>query len=210
MTQTIDALNWRYATKAYDTSKKLSDDQVNNLIESVRLTPSSFGLPVYKVIHVRDVETREKLKAAAWGQTQLTDASELVVFAVKTNLNETDVDEFINEVSKVRNIPVEALAEYAGLIKGSLTGRDEEGKTNWATKQAYIGLGVLLAATALERIDSSPMEGFDSAQFDEILGLKELNLKSVVICALGYRSETDTYANLAKVRVSKESLVVEK
>lgn len=210
MTQIIDALNWRYATKAYDTSKKLSDDQVNNLIESIRLTPSSFGLPVYKVIHVKDDETREKLKAVAWGQTQITDASELIVFAVKTNLGETDVDEFMNEVSKVRNIPVEGLVDYAGMIKGSLAGRDEEAKINWATKQAYIGLGVLLSAAALDHIDSSPMEGFDSAQFDEILGLKELNLKSVVICALGYRSENDTYAGLAKVRVNKEILVVEK
>lgn len=210
MTQTINALNWRYATKAYDTSKKLSDDQVNTLIEAVRLAPSSFGLPVYKLIYVKDTETREKLKAAAWGQTQLTDASDLFIFAAKTNLSEVDVTEYMNEVSKVRNIPVESLAEYAGMINGSLDGRDNDGKTNWATKQAYIGLGVLITAAALENMDASPMEGFDAKQFDEILGLKDLGLTAVVIAAVGYRSETDTYANLAKVRVSKENLVIEK
>lgn len=210
MTNIIDALHWRYATKAYDTTKKLSSDQVELLIESVRLAPSSFGLPTYKLIHVTDTETREKLKTAAWGQTQITDASEFLVFAAKTNLGDTDINEFINEVSKVRNVPVESLTGYVDMIKGSVGSRSSEENTVWATKQAYIGLGILLTAAAFERIDASPMEGFDSVQFDDILGLSKLNLKSVVVVALGYRSENDTYSSLAKVRQSKQSLVIEK
>ncbi len=210
MTNIIDALNWRYAAKAYDTTKKLSDDQVSTLIESIRLSPSSFGLPVYKVIHVKNPETREKLKAAAWGQTQVTDASEFLVFAAKTDIGEADVTEFIAEVSKVRNIPVEGLAEYAGMINGSISSRTAEENTIWAAKQAYIGLGIVLATAALEKIDASPMEGFDANQFDEILGLKELNLKSVVVVALGHRAENDTYATLPKVRMSLANLVIEK
>lgn len=210
MIQTINSLNWRYATKAYDLNKKLDPGQISDLIETVRLSPSSFGLQPYKLIEVKNPETREKLKAAAWGQTQITDASNLFVFAVPTNLSDTDVDVFINRTATTRNIPVENLAEYSTMIKGSINSRDEAEKINWVAKQAYIALGVLLTAAAEANIDASPMEGFDSAQFDEILGLKELNLKSVVICAVGYRSDEDTYANLAKVRVSKDDLVIER
>lgn len=210
MTQIIDALHWRYATKAYDASKKLTENQVNTLIEAVRLSPASFGLQAYKLIHVKDEETREKLKAAAWGQTQVTDASDLFVFAVATNLSDAHVDAFIAETAKTRNMPVEALAEYTGMIKGSINSRTEEGKVTWLAKQAYIALGVLLSAAATEHIDATPMEGFDSAQFDEILGLKEHNLTSVVIAAVGFRSAEDSYATLGKVRISKENLVIEK
>jgi nitroreductase len=210
MKNIIDALNWRYATKAYDTSKKLSEDQVNTLIESVRLTPSSYGLPVYKVIHVKDAETREKLKAVSWDQPQITDASDLFVFAVKTDINEASVDEFINMTATTKGVPVESLEGYAGMIKGTLNSLSEEHKEAWAARQAYIGLGVMLTAAALHEIDATPMEGFETAKFDEILGLKELNLKSVVVCATGYRAENDTYAGLAKVRVSKDELIVNK
>jgi len=210
MTQIINAMNWRYATKAYDTSKKLSDDQISVLIEAIRLTPSSYGLPVYKVIHVKNPETREKLKAVAWGQTQITDASDLFVFAVNTDLGDSSVDEYMSLIAETRNVPQDSLAGFSGMIKGTLNSLSTEHKEAWATRQAYIALGVLLATTALEEIDSTPMEGFDVNQFDEILGLKKLNLKSVVVCTVGYRSENDSYANLAKVRVSTENLVVEK
>ncbi len=129
MANIIDALHWRYATKAYDTTKKLDAAQIDMLIESVRLTPSSFGLPTYKLIHVTDTETREKLKAAAWGQTQITDASDFFVFAAKTNVGDADIHEFISEVSKVRNIPLESLAGYADMIKGSVGSRTPEENT---------------------------------------------------------------------------------
>jgi nitroreductase len=210
MTQIIDALNWRYATKAYDKSKKLSDDQVSMLIEAVRLTPSSYGLPVYKVIHVKDEETREKLKAVAWGQPQITDASDLFVFAVKSDLSDASVDEYAKLIAETRNIPTESLSEFMGMIKGTLNSLSPEHKEAWATRQAYIALGTLLVATAENNIDSTPMEGFDTNKFDEILGLKDLNLKSVVVCVAGYRSENDSYINLKKVRVDSSDLVVEK
>jgi nitroreductase len=210
MTNIINAMNWRYATKAYNATKKLSEEQVNTLIESVRLTPSSYGLPVYKVIHVKDAEVRAQLKAVAWGQPQITDASELFVFAVKTDLSDASVDEYIKLIAETRSVSVESLTEYAGMIKGTVNSLSPEHKEVWASRQAYIGLGVLLATAALEEIDSTPMEGFTTEKFDEILGLKELNLKSVVVCTAGYRSESDSYASLAKVRVLKESLIIEK
>ena len=210
MTNIIQAMNWRYATKAYDSNQKLNDTQISTLIEAIRLAPASFGLSTYKVIHVKDVEVREKLKAAAWGQTQLSDASDLLVFAVKTNLNESDVTEFIEEIAKVRNVPIESLSEYANMIKSTISSRSDEQNIVWASKQAYIGLGVLISAAALEEIDATPMEGFDVKQFDEILRLKELGLTTSVICAVGFRSEKDAYAALTKVRMSKDSLVIER
>ncbi len=210
MTNIIESLNWRYATKAYDSSKKLTQEQINNLLEVIRLSPSSYGLQPYKVIHVKTPEIREKLKAASWGQTQITDASDLFVFAVPTNLNDKDVDDFINLVATVRGAQAEQLKGYADMIKGSINGRDDAGRVSWAAKQAYIALGLLLEAAALEKIDATPMEGFDNAQYNEILGLNEQNLTSVVVAAVGYRSETDEYINLKKVRKDIKDLVIEK
>ncbi len=210
MINTLEALNWRYATKAYDSSKKLTEEQINNLLEVIRLSPSSYGLQPYKVIHVKTAEIREKLKAASWGQTQITDASDLLVFAVPTNLSDVDVDDFINLVAEVRGAQAEQLKGYADMIKGAVNGRDDAGKVSWAAKQAYIALGLLLETAALEKIDATPMEGFDSTQYNEILGLNEQNLTAVVVAALGYRSETDEYINLKKVRKDVKDLVIEK
>lgn len=210
MTQIIESLNWRYATKAYDTSKKLSDEQVSMLIEAVRLTPSSYGLPAYKVIHVKDAEIREKLKAVAWGQPQITDASDLFVFAIKTDLSDVSVDEYMKLIADTRGVATESLDGFSGMIKGTLNSLSQEHKEAWAARQAYIALGTLLTTTAENKIDSTPMEGFTTEKFDEILGLKELNLKSVVVCVVGYRSENDDYAGLKKVRISKDDLIIEK
>ncbi len=206
MTNITQALHWRYATKQFDTTKKLSDDTVNALKESIQMSPSSFGLQPYKILNVTNPEIREKLKAAAWGQTQLTDASHLFVFAVPADITDTDVDAFISLNMSVRGSTAEDLAGYSSMIKGSVNSRTSEQKQAWAAKQAYIALGFLLETAALLEVDATPMEGFDAGQFDEILGLKEKNLKSVVICALGYRSAEDTYANLPKVRASAETL----
>lgn len=208
MKNILDALHWRYATKAYDSTQKVSPEQLTQILEAVRLAPSSFGLQPYKIIHITNPELREKLKAASWGQTQITDASELFVFAVPTNLNDSHVDTFIERTAAARNMPVEQLAEYAGMIKGSINSRNESERIHWAAKQAYIALGLLLETAALEHVDATPMEGFDNAQYNEILGLTDMNLTAAVVATLGYRSKDDTYAGLAKVRVGMEELVV--
>ena len=203
------SLNWRYATKAFDSSKKLSNEQLDILLKSIELTPTSFGIQAYKVLVINNPEIREKLKAAAWGQTQLTDASHLFVFTVPTNLNDSHVDKFIETVSKVRNVPIESLVEYSGMIKGAVNSKTPEQKTEWLAKQAYISLGFLLETAALENIDVTPMEGFDPKQFDEILGLKEKNLTSIVVAAIGFRSESDEFQNYKKVRYTRDELIEE-
>lgn len=209
MTNITQALAWRYATKKFDATKKLTPDTVHILKESIRLAPSSYGLQPFAVIDVQSPEIREKLKAAAYGQTQVADASHFLIFAANTDVTEEHVDEFIRSHSTIRNVPVEALAGYAGMMKANVVARTTEQKVLWAEKQAYIALGFLLETAALLEVDAAPMEGFDAAQFDEILGLKEKGLTTAVICALGYRAEDDEYANQPKVRKSESEMFIQ-
>ena len=208
MDKTIEALGWRYATKKYDPAKKLSEGQLNDLLEAVRLAPSSYGLQSFRILVIEDAETRKKLREAAYGQPQFTDASNILVFAVRSDLGEKDVEEYISEVAKVRGMPLDQLKGYSDMIKGAVTGRDGEARTNWAARQAYIALGVLLTAAAVNSIDATPMEGFDPAAFDKILGLEDKGLKSVVTAALGFRDESDDYLKMKKVRLPKEKLFI--
>ena len=209
MKNTIEALNWRYATKQFDTSKKLSQEQLDMLLEAARLSPSSFGLQPWKFIVVTNPAIRAKLREAAWGQAQITDASALIVFAVKKNINATLVDEFIASVAKTRGLKPEDLKEYADSIKGSIASRTLEGAKEWASRQVYISLGVLLTTAAQAEIDACPMEGFDSKKFDEILGLDALGLESRVLATVGFRSPTDKTAAYKKSRFSKGEVIVE-
>ena len=210
MTNIINSLNWRYATKAYDKNKKLTVDQVNNLMESIRLSPSSYGLQAYKIIHVKNEELRSKLKEASWGQTQITDASELLVFTVPTNINENYIDDFIQKIADLRDISKDDLKGYSDMIKNTLNSLDTNSKIAWLSRQVYIALGFLLETAAIENIDATPMEGFDTQKYNEILELDKHNLTAVVVAALGYRSEDDDYASLKKFRRSKDELIIEK
>lgn len=204
----IEKLNWRYATKKFDHTKKLSTEQLNDLLSAVRLAPASAGLQSYKVIVVEDPAIREQLRAAAHGQAQITDASQLIILASETNLDETYVKNFIDFVAEKRQIARENLAGYEQMLVGNVTRLDEDQRLIWSNKQAYIALGVLLTAAAEMGIDACPMEGFNAAQFDEILGLKEKGLTTAVIAAIGFRAEDDNYSKLVKVRKPEEELFI--
>ncbi len=208
MSNIISALNWRYATKVYDSSKKLSDEQVNLLLDAVRLSPASFGLQSYKIINVVNPEIRQKLRAASYDQAPTTDASHLFVFVVPTKLSSLDVEKYIAQVTLIRSLPVESLKGYQDMINGSVSSRSDSENVQWMAKQAYIALGILHAAAALESIDTTPMEGFNPQQYDEILGLSEKGLTSVLVCAAGFRSVEDKSSNYKKVRTPIEELVV--
>ena len=208
MDKIIGALQWRYATKKFINTKKLSKSQVEELLEAVRLAPASYGLQSYRIILVEDEEKRKMLREVAYGQSQFTDASNILVFAVRKDLNENDVKEYMEEIAKVRGLPMEQLKGYSDMINNSISTRDNETKKNWATRQAYIALGVLLTVAATEKIDATPMEGFDIAKFDEILGLGELGLTSVVVAAVGFRDEGDDYLKMKKVRMPKDKLFI--
>lgn len=203
------ALAWRYATKQFDTEKKLSTEEIDGLLETMRMAPTSFGLQPWKAILVKDPELRKKLRDAGWGQAQVTDASHFVVLAVRKTIDEKYVDEYLALVAKTRGITVGDLAGFRQMLVKFVNGSDPIWLREWAARQAYIALGFALEAAALQNIDAAPMEGFDPQKFDEILGLAALDLESKVMVGFGYRSAEDKYAELAKVRFPREELVVE-
>jgi nitroreductase len=205
----IDQLNWRYATKQFDSTRKINAQDWATLEEALLLTPSSGGLQPWKFIVVTDPAVRAKLTPASYGQAQIQDASHLVVFAARTGFSEADVDAHIKHVAEIRGAPIEALAPLrAMLVGGIVQSQDENARNAWARNQTYIALGNLLTSAALLGIDACPMEGFDRAQYDEILGLKAKGLATAVIATLGYRAPADKYADAPKVRFPHEQVFV--
>ena len=198
--QINEALDRRYATKAYKTDQKISAEDWATLERSLLLAPASYGLQAHKAIIVSDPELRAKLREASWGQPQVTDASHLVVLAVKKELSSKEVADFIDRIVEVRGTPRESLEQYEGMVNATVTRISEADLvTEWNARQAYISLGFFLETAALLGIDTTPMEGFDPAQFDEILGLD--GYTAVVMAAAGYRdADNDWLASLPKVR----------
>ena len=203
----VNQLKWRYATKMFDPSKKIPDADWKTLEQTLVLSPSSYGIQPWKFFVVSDAKQRQTLRGAAWNQSQVTDASHLIVFAVRKDLNAGDIDRYVARISEVRGVPVEALAGYRGMMVGSLA-RPVEKVTDWSARQAYIALGGFLTVAALLGVDACPMEGFDSAKFDEILGLGDKGYASVVIATAGYRAADDASAKYPKVRFATEEVVV--
>jgi nitroreductase len=203
----LQRLDWRYAVKQFDPQRRIDDSTWTALEETLRLSPSSGGLQPWKFVVVTNPVAREKLVPASFGQTQVRDASHLVVFTAKTNFGVDDVDAHVRNVAAVKRVPVEALAGLrAMLVGGIVSAKDPAAREAWAARQTYLALGVLVAAAAVLGIDAAPMEGFVPAQYDAILNLKEKGLTATVICALGYRSENDPYANQPKVRFDRTAV----
>ena len=205
--QLLQQLHWRYATKKFDPQRKISAPDWATLETALLLTASSGGLQPWKFIVVTDPAVRARLTPASYGQPQINDASHLVVFAAKNNLGAADVDAHLRNVAQTQGVPFEALAPLRSmLVGGIINALDEPARNAWARNQTYIALGNLLTSAALLGIDACPMEGFDRAQYDEILGLKTHGLASAVIATLGYRAPTDKYASSPKVRFPPEQI----
>ena len=202
----IENLNWRYATKKFNTDKKLSEDDVQRLVKSIQLSASSYGLQPYEVFVISDEETKAKLKPAAWNQSQITDASHLFVFAGLKKLDENYIDSYVENISKIRDIQVQDLSALKEKLVANIVEKPEENQKIWAQKQAYLALGNLLSAAAHLKIDTCPMEGFDEQEFDKILGISGTNLTTAVIATAGYRSEEDQMQHAKKVRKQEEEL----
>ena len=199
--QLLEALQWRYATKVFDATKKIPHDVWETLKQALMLTPTSYGLQPYKFLVIDNPAKRAELVPHSWGQKQVVDASHYIVFTAQMVVTEADVDKLINHTSQVRHIPANALDSYRGMMLGDLvSGPRSKIAHEWATRQTYIALGNLMTCAALLGVDACPMEGFVPAEYDRILGLNGSGYASVVCCALGYRSANDKYAALAKVR----------
>jgi len=204
----LDKLNWRYATKIFDTTKKVPAEQFEMLLESLRLAPSSFGLQPWKFVVVENPEVRAQLREAAWGQAQVTDASHFIVLCRTEKIGEAEIQHFVDTTAAARGVEASTMDAYKQMMLGTVGGMSEERKALWASEQVYLALGMMLTVAAANEIDAAPMEGFDSAKFDEILGLPEKGLRSVVVCAIGYRSADDKYAEAKKVRYPLTDLVI--
>ncbi|MDD2763633.1 MAG: NAD(P)H-dependent oxidoreductase [Opitutaceae bacterium] len=207
--QLLHQLNWRYATKQFDPQRKIGSQDWAALEEALVLTPSSFGLQPWKFIVVTNPTVKEKLVAASWGQRQVTDCSHLVVFAIKQDLGEKDIDAYLDRIAEVRGAPRETLAGFRDLMIGSIVHhRDQGAREAWATRQVYLALGNFLTSAALLGIDACPMEGIDPVQYDKILDLDQRGLTAVVAAAAGYRAASDQYAALKKVRFPRAQVLV--
>jgi nitroreductase len=196
----IDNLKWRYATKKFDTTKKVSAENLELLKEAVNLSASSYGLQPFKILIIENPNIREKLRAAAWGQTQITDSSHLLLFCNYLEVGPEKVDGYLKLRADINNLKLEDSKDYGDMMKSHMAALTPEQMEVWTSKQTYIALGTLLAAAAELKIDSCPMEGFDKAEFNKILGLNEKGLSASVIGAVGYRSQDDPYVVFKKVR----------
>jgi nitroreductase len=207
-TTLLHALHWRYATRKFDPARKIPDADWQALEQSLVLSPSSIGLQPWKFFVVTDAAMKARLQPAAYGQSQVTDCSHFVVLAVRKNLGTEHVDRHVSRMSEVRGVSAESLGKFRQMAAGNLDkARAEATLDTWQTYQIYIALGQFIASAALVGVDTCPMEGFDPAKVDEILGLKGTDCASVVCCAAGYRAPDDKYATMKKVRFKPEDVI---
>ncbi|MBA4031029.1 MAG: NAD(P)H-dependent oxidoreductase [Planctomyces sp.] len=202
------ALKWRYAVKRFDSHRKLPADVWQMLEETLVLTPSSFGLQPWRFYVITDMTVKSQLPAISWGQTQVRDASHVVVLAAKSELTAADVDHYLETTAAIRGITTDSLAGLKNVILGSLA-HPPGGMTlrEWNIRQVYIALGNLMTAAAVLGVDTCPMEGIIPAKYDELIKCRDEGYETVVVCPLGYRAEDDKYAAVPKVRFSHSKLI---
>jgi nitroreductase len=204
----IEALNWRYATKKFDSTKKIPADTWASLEQALVLAPSSFGLQPWKFIVVQDPATRQKLSAVSWGQTQPVECSHYVVFTVRKNLGADHVDRYLDRIVEVRGGTKDALKGYRDIMLGSLEKARVGGYLDgWQSHQVYIALGQFMASAALLGVDTCPMEGIEPPKYDEILGLAAQGCTALCAAAAGYRAADDKYATMKKVRFKPADVI---
>ena len=199
-------LAWRYATKVFDSSLTIPEADWQTLERALVLTPSSFGLQPWRFYVVTDAATKQQLKPASWNQSQIVDASHVVVFAIKANLGVAEIDRYIARTAEVRGVSVESLVKFRQMMVGSLESPTFD-LNEWATRQVYIALGFFMSTAAMLGVDVCPIEGFEPSKYDEILGLTPTGYRSVVVAAAGYRSKADKNALLPKVRFKTDDVV---
>jgi nitroreductase/dihydropteridine reductase len=206
----IDKMNWRYATKKFDPSKAVPADKLERIIEAARLAPTSSGLQPFELILVANPALRKQIQAVAYDQAQVSECSHLLVFAAWDDITPERIDTAFDLTNAVRGAVNQQWESYRTMLKGYAAARGTEGNFNASARQAYIGLGAALISAAFEEVDATPMEGFDPAAVDQLLGLADRHLRSVVIVALGYRDAGgDWLANLTKVRRARADFVTE-
>ena len=206
----LDKLQWRYATKKMDPAKAVPQDKVERILEAARLAPTSSGLQPYEILVVTDPAVRARIQPIAWNQAQITEGSHLLVFAAWDHYTAERINHMFDLTNEVRGFRSEGWENYRNMLLSAYPQRDPEVNFQHAARQAYIGLSAAMVAAAFEEVDCTPMEGFDPAALDEILGLRARGLRSAVILPLGYRQpEGDWLVNLQKVRRPRSEFITE-
>lgn len=206
---TIKQLQWRYATKKFDKNKKLSSTKLNTLKEAFNLTATSFGLQTIKLIIVKNNDLRAPLVTHSFNQKQVLEASHLLIICIQNDISEEDINTYYDTIKSIRKTPDTILAPYRLELINMMRNMSVENRRQWSKNQAYIALGNLMTVCAVEGIDSCPMEGFLPEEYDTILGLDKLNLKSVLLLPVGYRAGDDIFSEFKKVRMSIDDAIIE-
>ncbi len=205
----IKSLEWRYATKKFDESKFLSETQVHILKEAFNLTATSYGLQPVKMVVLHDKNIQQQLVEHSWNQQQIVQASHVLVLCIQDKMTDTDVEAYFSLIKKIRNTPDEILNPFKSYLKDDISNKTEDQLVPWMKNQAYIALGNLMTVAAIEHIDACPMEGFNPEKYDEILDLKQYNLKSALVLPVGFRAEDDYMKDLKKVRKKTQDVIIE-
>jgi nitroreductase len=206
--QLLAAQTWRYATKQFDASQTIPAPVWQALEESLILSPSSYGLQPWQFFVVANPDLRAKLRPHSWNQSQITDASHLVVFAIPEKVDVPYMEKYLSRIAEVRGIPLESLGFYRDMMMADvIAGPRQAWVREWAARQVYIALGNFMTSAALVGVDTCPLEGIDPREYDAILDLPAKGYNTIVACAAGYRSADDKYAALPKVRFEKSDLV---
>lgn len=204
----LKSLNWRYATKKFDPAKKIPEADWNVLAESLRLSPSSYGIQPWKFLVVRNRELLKKLRAATWNQSQVEDSSHYVVFITPTKMNVEHVKKYVDKTAEVRNVDPSSLHKFFDMMNNNLVKDTLPAVSlSWMQRQAYIAMGFLMEAAALLKIDTCAIEGLTPSAYDDLLGLKEKGWTTVACVALGYRSPEDQYQHAKKVRFDLDDVI---
>lgn len=203
-----EALTWRYAVKTFS-DREVETDKLQFILEATRLSASSYGLQPYRILVIQSEEIRRQLVEHSYGQDKVLHSSHLMVFAAQKVVSDDAIDQFIQQVAQSRNLPVSELSAYADHLKNAVAAKSPAELVAWTKNQAYLALGNFLTAAALTQVDACPMEGFDVAGYDRVLGLQEQQLTTAVICPIGYRDPDDPYAGYDKVRKPYGEMILE-
>ena len=208
MSHFIENQKWRYATKKFDAAKKISAADLETLKEAIQLSTSSYGLQLYRVFIIENPEVRAKLQPVSWGQSQIVDASHLLVFANIVDVQENHIDDYVQNIAATRGLSVDDLKGYSDFMKSKIVSLPVDQKAVWTSKQTYLALANLMNAAAELKIDVTPMEGFEPEKYNEILGFNALGLNASLVAAVGYRHEEDATQHYVKVRKPKQELFI--
>ena len=208
MSHFIENQKWRYATKKFDAAKKISAADLETLKEAIQLSTSSYGLQLYRVFIIENPEVRAKLQPVSWGQSQIVEASHLLVFANIVDVQDQHIDDYVQNIANTRGLTVEDLKGYSDFMKAKIVSLPVDQKSVWTSKQTYLALANLMNAAAELKIDVTPMEGFEPEKYNEILGFNALGLNASLVAAVGYRHEEDATQHYVKVRKPKQELFI--